>query len=208
MFRAKMGKLKVLEAIGPALSRSKHWIEFGPDTYVYPAVSALVDHLVETYGLEVIMKDGGLHNMGSERSWSLPENPEQAELAMTALKRAEPMLEARPYVTNGASDTLAWAVFSSSDWAELEAADLYAVRALFPQKGKMPERPVLPKGDAERRQRDPAHEALLAWVTENNDGFVSRLVEALDKLETSHPDSTEERDALSQLYRIERRAKR
>ena len=30
----------------------------------------------------------------------------------------------------------------------------------------------------------------------------------LDKLETSHPDSQEERDAINQIYRIERRARR
>ena len=77
--------------------------------------------------------------------WKLPESPEQAARAMTLLRHAEPMLEPRPYIYNGSSDTMAWAVFSSSDWAELEAADLYATRALFPLKGKVPDMPELPQ---------------------------------------------------------------
>ena len=52
------------------------------------------------------------------------------------------------------------------------------------------------------------HEALLVWVSENKDELTQRLVDALEKLETSHPDSAEERDALSQIYRVQRRARR
>jgi hypothetical protein len=99
-------------------------------------------------------------------------------------------------------------VFSSGDWAALEAADLYATRALFPLNGKVPEMPKLPKGAALRRQRDPDHEVLLAWVSANKDQLMPQLVDALEKLETSHPDSIEERDAMSQIYRIGRRARR
>lgn len=207
-FRAKLGKLSTLESIAPALSRSNYWIEFGPNDSVYTALYVLVEHLVETYGLEVVMKNGALHNVGSERTWQLPESPEQAARAMTLLRHAEPMLEPRPYIYNGSSDTMAWAVFSSSDWAELEAADLYATRALFPLKGKVPDMPELPQAPAERRPRDAAHEALFTWVSEHKEAFLPQLVEALDKLETSHPNSSEERDALSQIYRIERRARR
>lgn len=207
-FRVKLGKLDVLELIAPPLCRSRYWITFDQDNSAYMAFNDLVEHLVETYGLEIVIKNGSLHNMGAERSWELPDNAEQAVRAMAALKQAEPMLEPRPYINNGSSDTLSWAVFSSGDWAELEAADLYAVRALFPLKGKVPDKPSLPKGDAVRRQRDPSHEELLAWVSENKDQLMPQLVEALEKLETSHPDSTEERDAMNQLYRIGRRARR
>jgi hypothetical protein len=59
-----------------------------------------------------------------------------------------------------------------------------------------------------RRQRTPDHEALLGWVSANKDELTAQLVDALEKLETSHPDSTEERDATSQIYRISRRARR
>jgi hypothetical protein len=59
-----------------------------------------------------------------------------------------------------------------------------------------------------RRQRTPENEELLAWVSANKDELTPKLVDALEKLETSHPDSAEERDAMSQIYRIERRARR
>ena len=118
------------------------------------------------------------------------------------------MLEPRPFVRNGESDTLGWAVFSSGDWAELEAADLYATRALFPLKSAVPEAPARPKAEATRRQRDPEHEELLVWVSANKAELAPRLIEALEKLESSHPDSSEERDAKSQIYRIQRRARR
>ena len=127
---------------------------------------------------------------------------------MAALRQAEPMLEPRPFVRNGSSDTLGWAVFSTGDWAELEAADLYATRALFPLKGAVPNAPASPKADPTRRQRTPEHEELLEWVSANKDELTQRLVDALEKLENSHPDSVEERDALSQIYRIQRRARR
>jgi hypothetical protein len=207
-FRAKLGKLDRLDVIAPLLCRSRYWIAFEPKRSVYPALNDLVVHLVDTYGLEVVMKNGALHNVAGERSWDLPDDASLGARAMAALKKAEPMLDPRPYVYNGSSDTLGWAVFSSGDWAELEAADLYATRALFPLNGKVPERPILPKGEAQRRQRDPSHEALLAWVSANNDSLLPQLVEALDKLETSHPESSEESNAMSQIYRIERRARR
>jgi hypothetical protein len=207
-FRVKLGKLDVLDAVAPPLCRSRYWITFGPQSSVYAALYDLVDHLVDTYGLEIALRDGALHKLAGERSWELPDNPKQAARAMAALKHAEPMLEPRPYVYNGSSDTLSWAVFSSGDWADLEAADLYTTRALFPLKGRVPSRPSRPRGPALRRQRDPSHESLLAWVREHKDPLVSQLVEALEKLETSHPDSTEERDAKSQIYRIGRRARR
>jgi len=207
-FRVKLSKVDVLEDIAPPLCRSRYWITYDQTSSFYAAFNDLVDHLVETYGLEIVLKNGALHKIGEERSWELPDNAEQAVRAMAALKQAEPMLEPRPYIYNGSSDTLCWAVFSSGDWAELEAADLYAIRALFPLKGKVPEMPILPKGEAVRRQRDPEHEELLAWVSENKDELMPQLVEALDKLETSHPDSTEESDAERQIYRIGRRARR
>jgi hypothetical protein len=207
-FRVKLGKLDVLDVIALPLCRSRYWITFDQENSVYMAFNDLVDHLVETYGLDIVIKNGALHKIGAERSWELPDNAEQAARAMAALKQAEPMLEPRPYVNNGSSDTLCWAVFSSGDWAELEAADLYAIRALFPLNGKVPEMPSFPKGEAVRRQRDPSHEALLAWVSANKDQLMPQLVDAMDKLETSHPDSTEERDAMSQIYRIGRRARR
>jgi len=207
-FRVKLGKLDVLDGIAPTLCRSRYWITFDHKGSVYWAMNELVDHLVETYGLEVVLKDGALHNGGGQRSWELPKDPKQGAQAMAALKQAEPMLEPRPYVKNGSSDTLGWAVFSSSDWAELEAADLYATRALFPLKGAVPRAPALPRADASRRQRTPEHEELLAWVGANKDELTLRLVAALEKLETSHPDSAEERDAMSQIYRVQRRARR
>ncbi len=207
-FRVKLGKSKALEGIAPPLCRSRYWIRFGPTDSVYFAMKELVEHLVETYGLEMVMKDGALHKTAGNRSWELPTDPTQGARAMAALKAAEPMLEPRPFVENGASDTLGWAVFSSSDWAELEAADLYAARALFPLKGVVPEAPALPIGDAARRERAPEHEELLDWISANKAEFVPQLVEALEKLETSHPDSPEERDATSQIYRIGRRARR
>jgi len=207
-FRVKLGKLDVLDGIAPTLCRSRYWIAFDQKSTVYVAVNELVDHLVKTYGLEVVMKDGALHNAGSQRSWELPQDPKQGAQAMAALKQAEPMLEPRPYVKNGSSDTLGWAVLSSTDWAELEAADLYATRALFPMNGKVPKAPVLPKAEATARQRTPEHEELLAWVSANKDELTPQLVDALKKLENSHPDSIEERDAMSQIYRIGRRARR
>jgi len=207
-FRVKLGKFDVLDGIAPALCRSRFWIAFDDNGSVYAAVHELVDHVVESYGLEVLMKDGALYSTAAQRSWELPTDPKQAARAMAALKQAEPMLEPRPYVKNGSSDTLGWAVFSSGDWAELEAADLYATRALFPLNGEVPKAPVLPKAGAIRRQRTPEHEELLAWVSANKDDLTSRLVDALEKLETSHPDSSEERDAMSQIYRISRRARR
>jgi hypothetical protein len=207
-FRVKLGKLDVLDGIAPTLCRSRYWIAFDQNGTVYSAVNELVDHLVETYGLEVAMKNGALHNAAAQRTWELPKDPKQGARAMAALKQAEPMLEPRPYVKNGSSDALGWAVFSSSDWAELEAADLYAIRALFPLKGKVPKAPALPKVEVVRRQRTPEHEALLAWVSENKDELTLQLVDALEKLETSHPGSTEERDAMSQIYRTSRRAHR
>jgi hypothetical protein len=207
-FRVKLSKLNLLEDIGPPLCRSRYWITFDPTSSAYAAFYDLVEHLVETYGLEIELKNGALHKIGDERSWELPDSGEQAARAMAALKQAEPMLEPRPYIYNGSTDTLCWAVFSSGDWAELEAADLYAIRALFPPRGNVPEMPVLPKGEAARRQRDPEHEELLAWVSENKDELMPQLVEALDKLENSHPGSTEESDAERQIYRIGRRARR
>jgi hypothetical protein len=42
----------------------------------------------------------------------------------------------------------------------------------------------------------------------NKDELKGQLVDALEKLESSAPDSTEERDAISQIYRIGRRARR
>jgi hypothetical protein len=206
-FRVKLGKLDVLDGIAPTLCRSRYWISFDQNGSVHSGMTELVDHLVETYGLEMVMKNGVLHKAGGPRSWELPADPNQGAQAMAALKQAEPMLEPRPYVKNGASDTLGWAVFSSSDWAELEAADLYAVRALFPLKGAVP-KAALPQAEAIVRQRTPEHEELLVWVSANKDELVSQLVEALEKLENSHPDSTEERDAMSQIYRIGRRARR
>jgi len=207
-FRVKLGKLDVLDVIGPPLCRSRNWIAFDQKSSVYAALNDLVNHLVEAYGLEMVMKNGALHKTEGERSWELPDNAKQAARAMAALKQAEPMLEPRPYVTNGSSDTLGWAVFSSGDWADLEAADIYATRALFPVNGKVPEMPSLPKVKSLRRQRDPSHEELLAWVSANKDQLMPQLVDALEKLETSHPDSTEEANALSQIYRIGRRARR
>jgi hypothetical protein len=207
-FRVKLGKLDVLDGIASTLCRSRYWIAFDQNGSVYLAVNELVDHLVETYGLEMVMKNGVLHNAGAQRKWELPKDPKQGAQAMAALKQAEPMLEPRPFVKNGSSDTLGWAVFSSSDWAELEAADLYATRALFPLKGAVPKTPASPNAEAIRRERTPEHEALLVWVSANKDELTPKLVDALEKLETAHPDSTEERDAMSQIYRIERRAHR
>ena len=166
-----------------------------------------MDHLVETYGLEMVMKNGALYKTAGQRSWVLPKDPQQGAKAMAALREAEPMLEPRPFVKNGSSETLGWAVFSSSDWAELEAADLYATRALFPLNGVVPEA-ALPEAEATRRQRTPENEELLAWVSANKAEMAPQLVEALEKLETAHPDSTEERDATSQIYRLGRRARR
>jgi hypothetical protein len=207
-FRVKLSKLDTLDGIAPVLCRSRFWISFDPNGSVYSAVNELVEHLIEEYGLEVVMKDRGLYKSAGQRTWELPTSPKQGALAMAALKQAEPMIEPRPFVKNGSSDTLGWAVFSSSDWAELEAADLYATRALFPLKGAVPKAPVLPKADATRRQRTPEHEALLAWVSANKDELTPQLVDALEKLETAHPDSAEERDAMSQIYRVRRRARR
>ena len=207
-FRVKLGKLDVLDGIAPTLCRSRNWIAFDQNGSVYSAMNELVDHLVETYGLEMVMKNGVLHKTSGQRTWDLPKDPKQGAHAMAALRQAEPMLEPRPFVKNGSSDTLGWAVFSSSDWAELEAADLYATRALFPLKGKVPKAPTLPKAETIIRQRTPEHEELLEWVIANKDELVPQLVDALEKLENSHPDSTEERDAMSQIYRIGRRARR
>jgi len=197
-----------LDGIAPVLSRSRYWIAFDQNSTVYLAVYELVNHLVETYGLEIVIKNGILQKTSGQRSWVLPTDPQQGAKAMAALKQAEPMLEPRPFVKNGSSDTLGWAVFSSSDWAELEAADLYAVRALFPLKGAVPKAPTLPKAESVQRQRTPENEALLVWVSANKAELVPQLVDALEKLETSHPDSTQERDAKSQIYRIGRRARR
>ena len=71
-FRAKLGKFKTLEDIGPALAQSKHWVSFHPTQTVHHAMYDIVTHVTETYGLEVIMRGGALHNEGSERSWQLP----------------------------------------------------------------------------------------------------------------------------------------
>ena len=206
-FRVKLGKSGVLEAIAPPLCRSKYWITFDQNNSPYVSLIHLVNHLVETYGLGVEIDGGALRTLDGERSWGLPTEPKDGARAMAILKRAEPRLEPRPYVKNGSSDALGWAVFSSTDWAELEAADVYATRALFPVGGEVPEKPRLPKSP-ERRQRHPEHEELLAWVRENKDVMVPPLVAALEKLETSGPSSTEERDAMSQIYRIGRRARR
>jgi hypothetical protein len=208
IFRVKLSKLDVLGEVAPVLFRSRFWISFDHGGSVYSAVNELVEHLVESYGLEVVMKDRALYKTAGQRTWDLPTDPKQGGRAMAALKQAEPMIEPRPFVKNGSSDTLGWAVFSSSDWAELEAADLYATRALFPLKGAVPRAPALPRADASRRQRTPEHEELLAWVGANKDELTLRLVAALEKLETSHPDSAEERDAMSQIYRVQRRARR
>ncbi|MFK7928956.1 MAG: hypothetical protein AB8H79_12260 [Myxococcota bacterium] len=208
LFRVKVSKVKTLENVGPALSRSKHWISFDPQSSVSFAFTELVAHLVETYGLGIVMKDGRLQTLDGERSWALPEDHNQAAKAMAALRQAEPRLEPLAYVRNGESDTLGWAVFSSTDWAELAAGDLYAIRALFPLKGKVPKAPEAPKGPPARRERNPEHAELLAWVSANKEEWVAPLIDALETLETSAPDSTEERDATSQIYRIGRRARR
>jgi len=207
-FRVKLGKVDVLDGIAPTLCRSRYWISFDDGGSVYAAMSDLVNHLVEEYGLEVVLHNGALHDASGQRSWDLPEDPTQGALAMESLRRAEPRLEPRPYVGNGSSDTLGWAVFSSSDWAELEAADLYATRALFPLKGSVPNAPALPKTGAVVRPRTPEHAELLEWVSANKEDLVPKLVAALEQLEASHPDSTEERDAMSQIYRVQRRARR
>jgi hypothetical protein len=207
-FRIKVSKLAVLGDIAPVLSRSRFCISFDQSRTVYSAVSGLVEHLIEEYGLEVVMKDRGLYKTAGQRTWELPTDPQEGGRVMVALKQAEPMLEARPFVKNGASDTLAWAVMSSGDWADLEAVDVYAARALFPLKGAVPQAPVRPRGDATRRQRTPEHEELLVWVSANKAELASKLGDALEKLETSHPESPEERDALSQIYRVQRRARR
>ena len=207
-FRVKLSKLETLDEVAATLCRSRFWISFDPDGSVYWAVNKLVEHLIEEYGLEVVMKDRALYKTAGQRTWELPTDPKQGGRAMAALKQAEPMLEPRSFVANGSTDTLAWAVFSSSDWAELEAADLYAVRALFPLKGSVPTAPARPKAAAGRRPRTPEHEELLAWVSANKDELKARLVDALEKLETAHPDSPEERDAMSQIYRVQRRARR
>ena len=207
-FRVKLGKVDVLDGIGPTLCRSRYWISFDEGGSVYAAMSDLLNPLVETYGLETVFHSGALHDASGQRKWDLPEDPTQGAKAMESLRRAEPRLEPWPYVKNGSSDTLGWAVLSSSDWAELEAADLYATRALFPLKGAVPKAPALPKAEAIRRPRTPEHEELLAFVSANKEELMPQLVDALEKLETSHPDSTEERDATSQIYRIGRRARR
>jgi hypothetical protein len=208
IFRVKLSKLNKLDEVAAALCRSRFWISFDHNGSAYSAVNDLVEHLIEEYGLEVVMKDRALYKTAGQRTWELPTDPKQGDRAMVALKQAEPMLEPRSFVTNGSTDTLGWAVFSSSDWAELEAADLYAVRALFPLKGSVPQAPARPKGDAGRRPRTPEHEELLGWVNANKEDLASRLVDALEKLETSHIDSAEERDAMSQIYRVQRRARR
>ncbi len=207
-FRVKLAKLKTLEDIGPALCHSKHWISFDPKSSVYGALGELVSHLIETYALEVVMSGGALHSVDGEHTWTLPEDPKLAAKVMSALRQAAPSLEPRPYVKNGESDTLGWAVFTSTDWAELEAGDVYATHALFPKKGKVPKMPKRPKKPAARRQRDPEHEELLAWVSANKEELKAQLVDALERLETSAPESTEERDATTQIYRIGRRARR
>jgi hypothetical protein len=214
-FRVKLGKLDTLDAIASTLSRSRYWISFDQNGSVHSAMTELVDHLVETYASmpnswarEPPNSSTKSNFAARPHSWELPKDPGQGAKAMAALKQAEPMLEPRPFVKNGSSDTLGWAVFSSSDWAELEAADLYATHALFPLKGAVPKAPALPQAEAMRRQRTPDHEALLGWVSANKDELTAQLVDALEKLETSHPDSTEERDATSQIYRISRRARR
>ena len=57
-FRVKLGKANLLEGIAPALSRSRYWISFEQNSSVYLAMKELVEHLVETYGLEVVMMNG------------------------------------------------------------------------------------------------------------------------------------------------------
>ena len=208
MFRVKLKKLNTLEGIAPALHASQNAISFDAERIVSGSIYDLVNHLVETYGLGIVLTNGEIQDLSGERTWPLPDDPKQGVRTMAVLRQAEPRLEPRPFVKNGSSDVSSWMVLSSLDWAELEAADAYAVRALFPVGGKLPERPKKARGDATRRQRDPDHAELLAWVTENKDEFVPQLVEALEKLETSHPESTEERDAKSQIYRIGRRARR
>ena len=208
ILRVKLSKVNELDDIAAVLHRSRFWISFDHNGSVYSAVNELVGHLGEEYGLEVVMKDRGLYKTAGERTWELPTDPKEGGRAMAALKQAEPMLEMRPFVKNGSSDTLAWAVLSSGDWADLEAADLYAARALFPLKGAVPSAPERPQADADRRPRTPEHEELLAWVSANKSELTPKLVDALEKLETSHPGSVEERDAMSQIYRVERRARR
>ena len=208
ILRVKLSKVNELDDIAAVLHRSRFWISFDHNGSVYSAVNELVGHLGEEYGLEVVMKDRGLYKTAGERTRELPTDPKEGGRAMAALKQAEPMLEMRPFVKNGSSDTLAWAVLSSGDWADLEAADLYAARALFPLKGAVPNAPERPQADADRRQRTPEHEELLAWVSANKSELTPKLVDALEKLETSHPDSVEERNAMSQIYRVERRARR
>ena len=208
IFRVKLSKLDTLDEVAATLCRSRFWISFDHNGSAYSAVHGLVEHLIEEYGLEVVIQDRALYKTAGQRTWEIPTDPKQGGRAMAALKQAEPMLEPRAFVRNGESDTLGWAVFSSGDWAELEAADLYATRALFPLKGAVPEAPARPKAEATRRQRDPEHEELLVWVSANKAELAPRLVDALEKLESSHPDSSEERDAKSQIYRIQRRARR
>ncbi len=205
---ARLGKVDALEGFSSRLSRSPHWIAFTPTTSVYSAVLTLVEHLVETYGLEVFMQKGALYKTAADRSWALPEDPAQAAMAMRALQNAEPSLEPRAFVKNGASDTLAWLVLSSTDWADLDAADIYASRALFPLRGKVPPPPVSTKAEAVQRERTAEHAELLAWVSANKALMMPRLVEALEKFESSAPGAKEERDATSQIYRLERRARR
>ena len=205
---AKLGKADAMEGFATRLSRSPHWIAFEPSTTVYSAMHALVEHLQNTYGLEVFLDKGGLHKTAAERSWALPQDPALAARAMHALGDAEAMIEPRPFVRNGSSDTLAWLVLSSTDWATLEAADLYATRALFPRGSKVPPAPAKKTTEAVRRERTPEHAALLEWVGANKALMLPRLVEAVEQLETSLPGSTQERDATSQIYRIERRARR
>jgi len=198
----------VLDRIAPTLCRSRYWISFDEGGSVYAVMSDLLHPVVETYGLETVIHGGALHDASGQRKWDLPEDPTQGAKAMESLRRAEPRLEPRPYVKNGSSDTLGWAVLSSSDWAELEAADLYATRALFPLKGMVPPAPASSNTDAAARERTAEHAELLEWVSANKEELKSRLVDALEKLEASHPDSTEERDAMSQIYRVQRRARR
>lgn len=207
LFRVKMAKRKTLGDIGPALWQSKHWIGFDPKTTVYGALYELVSHLTEAYGLEIVMRDGGLHSIDGEWTWTLSEDPTQDARIMSSLRHAAPSLEPRPYVRNGETDIYGWAVFTSTDWAEMEAADVYATHALFPKKDKVPKAPKRPK-KASRRERDPEHAELLAWVSANNEALEAQLVAALEKLETSVPGSNDERDANTQIYRVGRRTRR
>jgi DNA-directed RNA polymerase subunit beta' len=91
-FRVKLGKLDVLDGIAPTLCRSRFWIAFDDNGSVYSAVNQLVGHLVESYGLEVVMNRNAeitiLDDQGIDRE-RFPV-PYGAELKVTDGARVEP----------------------------------------------------------------------------------------------------------------------